>query len=286
MSRRTTIALFTALGCTALAVLIWFLAFRTGAGGAADTAALRGFAQLQGTWVAVVASGVAHLCDPAPYALLAGTVTVLALSTRGPRGALAVAAILVIPNVVTQQLKTALAEGRVHGPRTIAVHIDPASWPSGHSTAAMALVLCAVIASPAGARRLVAVGGALFAAAVAYAVVLLGWHFPSDALGGFAVAGAAASLGVAALSAAEEQPGPARSRAGIFGLTALALALVAVLLARVAAGMPGTDGQLAFLAGGGAIAVFGVALAAGVAGGVSRPAARAAPQPRSRRARG
>ncbi len=270
MSRRTTIALFAALGCTVLAVLTWVLAFRTGFGGAADTAALRGFAQLQDTWVAVVASRVAHLCDPAPYALLAGAVTVLALTTRGPRGALAVAAILAIANVVTQQLKTTLAEGRFNGPHTGSVHVDPVSWPSGHSTAVMALVLCAVIASPAGARRVVAVGGALFAAAVAYAVVLLGWHFPSDALAGFAVAGAAASLGVAALSAAEEQPAPARSGAGIFGLTALALALVAVLLARVAVGMPGTGGQLAFLAGGGAIAVFGLALAAGIAGGVNR----------------
>ena len=42
--------------------------------------------------------------------------------------------------------------------------------------------------------------GGLFAAAMAGSVVLLGWHFPSDAVGGFAIAGAGACLGAAALN--------------------------------------------------------------------------------------
>ena len=286
MSRRTSAALLTALGCAALAGLTWVLAFRTGAGHAADAAALDGFARLQSTHASLLGQQIAHLFDPVPYALLAGVVVVVALITRGPRGAIAVAAILVIPNAVTQQLKVLTAEDRVPGSFTSTLHVDPVSWPSGHSTAAMAFVLCAVIASPAGARRVVALAGALFAAAVAYSVVLLGWHFPSDALGGVAVAGAGASLGIAALSAAEGERAPGRRPWAVPAAAALALAVLGALLARVAVELSGNGQRAAFLAGAGAIVAFGMMLAAGAAAGLSRPAATTAPPSRWRRATG
>lgn len=286
VSRRTSAALLTALGCAALAVLTWVLAFRTGAGQAADAAALGGFARLQSTFAGLLADRIAHLCDPAPFALLAGAVVVAALATRGTRGAVTVAAILVVPNAVTHLLKTLTAEDRVPGSSTPALHVDPVSWPSGHSTAAMVLVLGAVIASPPGARRVVALAGALFAVAVAYSVVLLGWHFPSDALGGFAVAGGGASLGVAALSIVEDEHPVGRRPVAVVAAGALALATLGALLARVALELPGSGQRAAFLAGAVAIVAFGLVLAVGVAVGLSRPAATAAPRSRLRRATG
>jgi membrane-associated phospholipid phosphatase len=99
-------------------------------------------------------------------------------------------AILGGANVFTQILKDALAV-----PRPAAgEHVHPASWPSGHATAAMALALCALLAAPRRARAVTALAGALFAVAVADSVVLLGWHFPSDTVGGFAIAGMVAGL--------------------------------------------------------------------------------------------
>ncbi len=286
VSRRTACALLTSLACAGVAVIIWAVSFRTDVGRTADTAALRGFAELQGTWVATLAQRIADLCNPVPFALLSGVVIVTAFVTRGARGALAVAAILMIPNLLTQLLKSALAEDRVAGVAHGVVRVEPVSWPSGHSTAAMVLVLCAVIAAPAGARRLVAVIGAVFAIAVAYSVVLLGWHFPSDALGGFAVAGVGASLGVAALSAAGDQAAPARRQALVLGLGAAVVAVLGALLARVALELPGREQPAAFLASGAAIVVLGVALAVSVAAGLSRPAATTAPPSRWRRATG
>lgn len=200
MSRRTAIALLGALGCLGLALVTWLLAFHTGVGQAADEALLRDLYRLQDTRAATLAHRLSWLCNPIPYALLAAIVGTVALLVRGLRGALVVGAILAVSNAVSQLLKRALAVDRVPGAHTPAVHVDPVSWPSGHSTAAMALALCAVIAAPAAWRLLTGLGGALFASGVATSVVLLGWHFPSDAVGGFAVAGATASLGVSLLA--------------------------------------------------------------------------------------
>jgi membrane-associated phospholipid phosphatase len=97
---------------------------------------------------------------------------------------------------MTQALKHALAQ-----PRLVdwlgSNQVGDASWPSGHATAAMALALAGVLAARPGHRRAAVVAGAVFAGAVAVAVLALAWHFPSDVLGGFLVA-AAWALGVLA----------------------------------------------------------------------------------------
>jgi membrane-associated phospholipid phosphatase len=101
-------------------------------------------------------------------------------------------------------LKPALAQTRM-GELPTGAHVVPASWPSGHSTAALALVVVAVMAAPPVGRRLVAVVGGLFAAGVGASVAILGWHLPSDALGGFAVAGAVGWAVVAVVWAVDER---------------------------------------------------------------------------------
>ena len=280
MARRPRTALLAASACAAFAVLVWALAFHTHAGRAADASAFLGFLQLDATRVAQVADWIARACNPLPYAMLCIPVVWLAHRTRGPRGVLATGAILVAANVATKHLKPALAD-----PRPLAyTSVAPASWPSGHSTAAMALALCLVIAAPPVARRLLAVVGGLFAVAVAYSVVLLGWHYPSDALGGFAVAGTAASLAVAGLWWTEARwPAGAGRRATTRALggraavpaalpaAALSLMLLAIGVLRTASWLPSTRQQGAFVAFAGGIAVLAVGLAAACSRAV-RPA--------------
>lgn len=65
--------------------------------------------------------------------------------------------------------------------------IDPpgmtANWaPSGHSTVAITLVLCALMVVPASARRVVSIIGALYVAVIASATLAAGWHRPTDAV--------------------------------------------------------------------------------------------------------
>ena len=62
------------------------------------------------------------------------------------------------------------------------------SWPSGHSTAAMTLALCAVLVAPRALRGAVAVVGAAFALAVGLGVLVMEWHLATDVAGGYLVA--------------------------------------------------------------------------------------------------
>jgi membrane-associated phospholipid phosphatase len=270
VARRASTALLAAAACALLAVVVWALTFHSALGLAADRAALDGFMQLSWTPVAGPADWLARLCNPLPFAVLAGSVVLLAHFTRGPRGTLATGTVLLAANVTTQYLKPALATPRAHD----LGYVTAASWPSGHSTAAMALALCAVIAAPPAFERLTAVLGGLFAVAVAYAVVLLGWHYPSDALGGFAVAGATTSLAVAALRWAEARwPAGSGRRAAARALQwppaapvatlagTLAVLVLAAGVLRTATELPTPEQQLAFLAFAGGIVALALALA-------------------------
>ena len=52
----------------------------------------------------------------------------------------------------------------------------------------MTMALCAVLAAPPRLRPTVAAIGSAYAVAVAYSILTLGWHFPSDVFGGYLVA--------------------------------------------------------------------------------------------------
>lgn len=216
---------------------------------------------------------MATLCNPRQYAVLFGVLLVAALAFRGPRHALACAAVVLLTNAVTQVLKPALAAPRLDALVQGREFVEQASWPSGHATAAMALALCAVLVAPVGVRRLAAVVGGLFAIAVSYSVVLLGWHLPSDALGGFAVAGTGAALALWALWSAEARwPSRARpasvrsawaSQAPAARLTAgVAVAAVALVVVRTSLWLPSQREQAAFLAIAGSIVVLALVLSA------------------------
>jgi membrane-associated phospholipid phosphatase len=274
MARRPLPVLLGAAGCGVFGALVWVAAFHVDRAQWADAAALHGFTRLAHTRVGTFAEGFASLADPLPFAVLGGLIVLLALRFRGPRVAAVIPLILLTANLATQFLKPALAAARPY--LEAADHVDSAAWPSGHSTAAMSLALCAVLAAPAGYRAAAAIAGAVYAMGVAYSVVLLSWHFPSDALGGFAVAGATTCLGVAALRAADRRWPARTARAvaaravGHAGPVVVAGALVAALGAAAAGAkvllLVGDDDlRLAFLAGAAGIAGLALALVAALA---------------------
>jgi membrane-associated phospholipid phosphatase len=238
LPHRARVAASGALGCAVLLVLTGLSALVVPAAHARDAAALHGFTRLDRPRLTQFVDGVAHLADPRQYAI-AGLVLIAVAAARR-RWALAalLPVLLVGSGLTTQLLKQLTAEPRIAG-FLGAAQIADASWPSGHATAAMTLALCAVLVSPARHRPAVAVLGGAFAAAVAYAVLVLAWHFPSDVLGGFLVAAAWALAGIAALAVVERDPAPrapgvAWQAAGLLlvlgvaavGATALAAALV------------------------------------------------------------
>ncbi len=166
---------------------------------ARDSATLQGFVALNRPVLTEQITRIAHLADPQPYAVIGLMIAVMAAVRRRPRVAFAVVALLFLTGFTTQSLKQGLAQPRFSdwlGDGQIAA----ASWPSGHATASMTLALCAVLAAPPFARPTVAAIGALFAISVSYAILALGWHFPSDVIGGFFVASMWTLVAVAVLA--------------------------------------------------------------------------------------
>lgn len=164
---------------TLLVAVYWF-----GPARFADAAALDGFVALDVAGLDVLVDRVASLCDPVPFALLAASLVVIALATRGPRCAAAVALLVTVAPAASQVLKPLLGYERELPEHAIAWPIQAEAFPSGHATAAMSLALAALIVAPRAYRPLVALAGGAFALAVGFAVVTGGWHYPSDVVGG------------------------------------------------------------------------------------------------------
>jgi membrane-associated phospholipid phosphatase len=277
MSTRARIAYRGAAAGLLLLVLTWYAAFHIGIVQRADRSILNGFAGLHRPRVDHITNFIAGLCDPNPYVFLAAIPVAVALIRRRPRVAVTVGLIMLGANVTTQLIKPLLAGSRpfaLSGPV-----IGAGSWPSGHATAVMSLALCAVIAAPARLRPIVGAAMAGFSIAVCYSFLELGWHYPTDVLGGFLVASTWTLLGVGALFSLESRR-PVRRRevgapveeqvsviealapVGLLVLGALALAAV-VALARPHAVVTYAAAHGLFMVGAAAIAALGLAIATG-----------------------
>jgi membrane-associated phospholipid phosphatase len=266
-------ALRGAAAGVALLFVTWFAAFHVGIVERADHSILLGFAGLHRPRVDQITNFVADLCDPRPYVFLAAIPVVVALVRRRPRVAVTVGLIMLAANMTTQLLKPLLAT-----PRWSPL-VGPASWPSGHATAAMSLVLCAVIVAPPRRRPLVGAAMAVFAIAVCFSFLELGWHYPTDVLGGFLVATTWTLLGAAALYWLEAR-WPARRRGSgapggaqvsiaealaPVGLLVLGgvLVLAVIVLARPHAVVNYASAHEVFVVGAAGIAALGLTIATG-----------------------
>jgi membrane-associated phospholipid phosphatase len=250
-----------------------------------DARSLNGFVDLNAPQLSPTLNAIAHLADPAPYALVGLGLALLALLRGRWRVALLIPVLFVLTGFTTESLKRLLASPRVDEWLGHA-QIGAASWPSGHSTAAMTMALCAVLAAPPRLRPTVAAFGGAFALAVAYAILTLGWHFPSDVFGGYLVAATYVLLGIAGVAAADRRWPTRRGAEGVTRpvdvVPALAVAMLAagaalgLALARPHALLGYAATHTTFVAG--AIAIAGLAtllagvMAAGFRGGRTPPA--------------
>ncbi len=188
--------------CAAAMVVVWVVAELVPGARYKDAVVLNDFAQMSGERVDSVGNFVLHLLDPTLFILWGLAIVAFALARLRPRVAAAAVAVMSLAPYTAETLKPLLAHPHV----TVGyVQIGPVSWPSGHATAALALVLSAVLVMPARARPFVALLGAMFAAAVGCFLLMLGWHMPSDVIGGYLVAALWTALALAALRAAERR---------------------------------------------------------------------------------
>ena len=265
--RRSLPALLVAAMCAVAGFVVWIVATRTAWGLSLDEHLLAGFAGLERPRVEAVAEPVASLFDPGGFAILALGLVGVALARRRVRLAVVVAVVLAAANVTTQALKQGLPTG-------LTGDIGPGvgSWPSGHTTAAMVVALCAVLVSAPRWRPVVAAAGGLLAIAVVYSLLILQRHYPSDIVGGYLVAACWTAIGVAALNGTRSPAAQARAAAArvrtVVGVAAAAAALGVAVAAGVAVSRPAealayADDHTLWVAG--AVALAGAALAVATA---------------------
>jgi membrane-associated phospholipid phosphatase len=231
-------ALWSAAAFAALLALAYFV----GPARWLDNAALHGFTAMSNERVDGIASAVAHLCNPLPYALASLVVIAIAVKARGPRTAAAITIFIVGANATSQLLKPALAYHReIWDSNWHMYNLRDGAFPSGHATAAMTLSVVALIIVPRPYRPLVAALGTVFTIAVSFALLILHWHFPSDVVGGYLVATAWGLLTFAALRALNErwpESGTVRQAArDALPAPAAATVMKAALAATVVAGL-------------------------------------------------
>lgn len=266
----------TLCGILAMAVT-WYLSHEVAALRLLDVSILEGFLQLRRPILEAPAHLLTSLFDPFPYVLLCAAPVALALR-RGRRDvALGVLVLLLCANATTELLKPLAA-----GPRAWValpgVYLSHATWPSGHSTAAMSLALAMIISAPQRLRPLVASLMAALVVGVVYSLLTLGWHFPSDVLGGFEMAMCWALFVVGVIRALEPRtlgfasriswPG-ARSVAETLRPSAMMLACALVVAGALTAARPArvigfAAAHPAFMAGAVTIAAVSFACASGL----------------------
>ena len=194
------------LGVAALCLLglvvVWLVAELVPAARVRDAALLQHFTALSGPHVDAAAQRLIRLLDPLAMTFWGVALVMFAIARRRGREAIAVGVVFVAAPLCADFLKPLLAHG--HDSAGV-VQIGAASWPSGHATAAMTLVLCTALAAPRRMRPLVAIIGGAFALAVGCALLIRAWHMPSDVLGGYLLAGLWMALAVACLHALERR---------------------------------------------------------------------------------
>jgi membrane-associated phospholipid phosphatase len=212
--RLARLALLVAGLCVIGLALTWVLAELVPITHVKDAVALYDFTRLNRPLVEVPANALLDLLYPPFFALWGIVLVLIALRRRLPWVALVVAIVLPLAPFTAELLKPLLAHHHDQiGPKYIA----NASWPSGHATAALTLVWCALLVAPPARRRLVAMLGGAFALAVGVALLVLAWHMPSDVIGGYLLATFWAALAFAAFRSSERDgnaSAPARARLG------------------------------------------------------------------------
>jgi len=166
-----------------------------------DALALYRITLLGGPRIDDLANKLLHLLEPLMFTVWGLMLVIVALARGRPRVALAVALVLGLAPGTAEVLKPLLAHPHawVEG----GSYVGAASWPSGHTTAATILAMCAVLVAPERLRPIVAVLGALLALAAGFAVLVLAWHLPSDVLGAYLLSTFWIALAVAGLRAAD-----------------------------------------------------------------------------------
>jgi membrane-associated phospholipid phosphatase len=187
VARRVKAPLAAWIGCALALALLALVVYGIDAAERADRRLRDRFEAREESGLGVLAEVLVNLGDPLALLLMLALACGVALRRGRPRDALAATIVVVGANVTTQLLKAVFSHPRFQAALG-ADQLGEVPFPSGHVTAAASIAIAFVFVVPPAARALTAVLGAGLVAAVGCSAMVLGWHFPSDVLGGILVA--------------------------------------------------------------------------------------------------
>jgi membrane-associated phospholipid phosphatase len=189
MPRNVKGPLLAAIACAAAIAPLAVAAYSLGPFQDVDMRILLHLQREEGA-INALASVLVNLGDLVPLLILVAAVCAIGLRAGRRREVLAALVVVAGANLTTQLLKVALEHAR-HRAFEHGIELPwPNSFPSGHTTAAASIAVALLLVVPAAHRLVAASAGAALTAVVGLAVVILGWHYPSDVLGGLLVVGA------------------------------------------------------------------------------------------------
>jgi membrane-associated phospholipid phosphatase len=195
--------LLLAAACVAGLALTWVLAALVPVTHDKDAIALYDFTRLDRPAIEAPARLLLDLLEPAFFVVWGIALVAIALSRGRRHVALAVALVLSLAPASAELLKPLLAHSHAE---VVPLYIKGASWPSGHATAATALVWCVLLVAPVHRRRALALLGVLLLAAVGCSLLILAWHMPSDVIGGYLLGTLWFALALLGLRASRRAP--------------------------------------------------------------------------------
>lgn len=262
---KTQLRAFTAVSLL-IVVSTYLLLVRTGVGQRWDDRAyLGGLLASQSTRQDLTA--ILHRISIPSIALALIAVVAIGFARRRPRDSLITAGAIVGSILTAEILKRVLPRPDLAADLNALVNdSNRETFPSGHATIATAFALGFILISSPALRGIVTLGALLFTAFVPMAAVAAGWHRPSDALGGIALA--AGWLGLAALvieqdaeTSTDPPPVPPLRRLFTLCLIVLGVAVLGTLLwvwLGSLTDIPVTHGGKAFIVGETLIALLAV----------------------------
>jgi membrane-associated phospholipid phosphatase len=207
MPRRVRAPLLAAIACALAVAPLAVAAYSFGPVERLDLRVFFHLRRVEGVFN-VLAAIFVNLGDLAALLVLLAAVCAIGLRLGRRREVIAAVVVVAGANLTTQVLKVALEHVR-HRALEHSLNLPwPTSFPSGHTTAAASIAAALLLVVPAAHRLRAAAAGAALTAAVGFSVVILGWHYPSDVLGGLLVVGA---WGFAALAYLRLRSGRERS---------------------------------------------------------------------------
>jgi membrane-associated phospholipid phosphatase len=159
---------------------------------------------------------------PAVFAVTLLAVCVIGLSRRVFRRTTVAVMLMGVAAALAQLLKTGLDRPDL----AQRIRYTDNSFPSGHVTVAAVCVFALLLVVPPLARWFVAVPGAVWAGAVGISTLVVGWHRPSDVLGGVLLAAACYAAATAFVVESRNAPPWPFQEAGSNGRTTETGALV------------------------------------------------------------